>query len=365
MSDKPEKIFVDLDGTLVRTDLFVEAILQFLRKNPLNIFPFILWLHRGIPYTKTRIAQHVDIAVEALPYEIPLLEYLKQEKQHGRSLILATAAHRIYADKVACYLGMFDAVLATDENRNLKGTKKLEAIREMAGNDTFAYAGDSKADTPIWAVASSGLYINAPTQAVAAAEVYGTAEKVIVSRPPLWRSFLRSMRPHRYIRNLLIFVPLFTSQDSSILSVVPTTLLAFLCFSLCASGVYFLIDLLNLPADRQHAGKRHQPLTSGDLPLYNGVAGAITLLALAFTLSSVLLPFAFTAVLAAYVFLAQACSFWLKHNAAAGVVAQAALWTVRIIAGAAAISTALPLWVPFFSVLAFTGLGFLGRYRSR
>lgn len=182
MSDKPDKIFVDLDGTLVRTDLFVEAILQFLKRNPLNIFLVILWLFKGISHAKERIARQITLNVETLPFEIPLLEYLKQEKERGRQLILATAAHHVYADRIATHLGIFDSVLATDADRNLKGANKLAAIRDATGGGAFAYAGDSTADRPIWAASASGIFVNAPPAEVTAAQTSGTAEKVITSR---------------------------------------------------------------------------------------------------------------------------------------------------------------------------------------
>lgn len=362
MSDKPEKIFVDLDGTLIRTDLFVEAILQFLKNNPLNIFSIILWLFKGIPYAKERIAQEVSLAAEALPFETSLLEYLKQQKVDGRQLVLATASHRIYADKVAEHLGIFDSVLATDADHNLKGPNKLAAIRNAAGDETFAYAGDSTADSPIWAASASGIFVNAPKSDVAAAQASGTAEKVITSRPPLWRAFVKSMRPHQYAKNALIFAPIFTSQQYLPFSSVLASLLAFICFSLCASGVYFLNDLVDLAADRRHTSKRYRPLPSGDLSLHTGVMGAIALPFIAFALTLAFLPPVFAVVLIAYLIITMAYSFWLKQIATADVMVLASLYTLRVIAGSAATGIVLSSWFLAFSMFVFVSLGYLKRY---
>ncbi|WP_170412011.1 UbiA family prenyltransferase [Ruegeria arenilitoris] len=362
MSDKPKKIFVDLDGTLIRTDLFVEAILQFLKNNPLNIFPVILWLFKGIPYAKERIAHEVSLKAEALPYETSLLEYLKQQKANGRQLVLATASHRIYADKVAAHLEIFDSVLATDADHNLKGANKLAAIRDAAGDETFAYAGDSTADSPIWAASASGIFVNAPKSDVATAQSAGTAEKIIKSRPPLWRAFLKSMRPHQYAKNALIFAPIFTSQQHLPFSSVLASLLAFICFSLCASGVYFLNDLVDLAADRQHTSKRHRPLPSGDLSLHAGVVGAIALPLIAFALTLAFLPPVFAVVLIAYLIITMAYSFWLKQIATADVMVLASLYTLRVIAGSAATGIVLSSWFLAFSMFVFVSLGYLKRY---
>lgn len=362
MSKKPEKIFVDLDGTLVRTDLFVEAILQFLKKNPLNLFPVLLWVFRGIPYTKARIAQQIGLEAADLPYETDLLDYLRLQKEAGRHLILATASHRIYAEKVAAHLGLFSSVLATEEDRNLKGSNKLAAIRDKAGSDAFTYAGDSTADSPIWAAAGSGIFVNAPASDVAAAQAAGTAEKIIASRPPVWRAFIKSMRPHQYAKNALIFVPIFTSQMHLPAAGFLAALLAFICFSLCASGVYFLNDLMDLQADRHHTSKRHRPLPAGDLPLQTGVIGAIALPGIAFALSLLFLPPAFTIVLIAYLAITMAYSFWLKQIATADVMVLASLYTLRVIAGAAATGIVLSSWLLAFSMFIFVSLGYLKRY---
>ena len=362
MSDKPARIFVDLDGTLVRTDLFVEAIVQFLTKNPLNIFVLVLWLLRGIAYAKSRIAQEVRIDPTSLPYETALLAYLKQQKAQGRQLVLATAAPRAFAEPVAEHLGLFDTVLATDATHNLKGARKLAAIRDMAGQGPFTYAGDTAADRPIWAAAKTGIFVNAPSRDVEAARAASKAETVVNSRPPGWRAFLKSMRPHQYAKNALIFAPLFTSQQHLPIESVLASLLAFICFSLCASGVYFLNDLVDLQADRQHTSKQFRPLPSGDLSLRAGVVGAIALPIVAFGLSVFFLPVNFTLVLIAYLVITMAYSFWLKQIATADVMVLASLYTLRVIAGSAATGIVLSSWFLAFSMFIFVSLGYLKRY---
>jgi 4-hydroxybenzoate polyprenyltransferase len=361
-SREAQLIFVDLDQTLVRTDLFIESILLFLKQNPLHIFFILSWLLRGISYAKHHIAQKVDIDVTSLPWEIRLLDYLKEQKALDRPLFLATAAPRRYAEEVAAHLGIFDGVLATDATVNMKGRAKLEAIREIAGTRDFAYAGDSAADSIIWKEAASSILVNAPAQDIFRAEAAGKAERIIVSRRSSWGTFLREMRPHQYAKNILIFVPLLTSHEHVPVASILEALAAFFCFCLCASGVYFLNDLLDLPSDRRHASKRQRPLASGNLTLHTGVLGAALLPGTAFAVALAFLPGVFILVLALYFLISNAYSFALKRISTADVITLAILYTLRVVAGGAATGIALSSWLLAFSVFVFVSLGYLKRY---
>ena len=362
MNKNIEYIFVDLDGTLVRTDLFLESLLQLLKRNPFNIFRIIFWILQGRAFVKERVTSCVDIHVEHLPFETLLLDYLREQKEQGRLIVLATASHRLYAEKVAAHLGIFDHVIATDGDNNIKGHHKLAAIRQYVGDAKFIYAGNSAADRPIWKAASANILVNAPSKDVKVAEVAKKAEKVIKSRPPVWRAFLNEMRPHQYAKNILIFVPLFTSHEYQEVSVSLAALLAFLCFSLCASGAYFLNDLLDLQSDRLHSIKRNRPLASGNLPIPIGIAGAIVLPVISFVIASIFLPIIFVGVLAVYFLITNVYSFALKRISTADVMTLAILYTLRVVSGAAATGIALSSWLIAFSVFLFVSLAYLKRY---
>lgn len=271
MNDKIELIFVDLDGTLVRTDLFFESVLRLVKQNPINIFRVLIWLLRGKAFAKQRVADLIEIEASNLPYEPSLVDYLKAQKAAGKRLVLATASHRLYAEKVAAYLGIFDDVLATDAGINLKGPQKLAAIREYVRDAPFAYAGDSSADRAIWEQAAANILVNAPRHDLNYARNTSKDELVIVSGSSMLGAFVDEMRPHQYAKNILIFVPLLTSHAYADISNVMTVLLAFVSFCLCASGAYFLNDLLDQEADRRHPTKRNRPLASGALSIPVGV----------------------------------------------------------------------------------------------
>lgn len=362
MSVGVDYICVDLDGTLVRTDLFFEAAIRLVKENPFNLVRLVLWLLRGRSVAKEHVAQRVDIDAGSLPYETRLLEYLRRQKAEGKCLILATASHHIHAERVAVHLGIFDHVLATQAPTNMKSGNKLAAIRRLIGDIPFAYCGDSAADRPIWREASENILVNAPEQDVMRARSEGKAAFVIES--PVSRSiaFAKEMRVHQYAKNALVLVPLLTSHTYIGPGFLLTALFAFLLFSVCASGVYFLNDLLDLEADRQHAQKRNRPLASGDLPIAIGVVGAVCLPFVAFLAAGFLLNAEFLGVLVLYYLLTNAYSFFLKRLSTADVMTLAVLYSLRVVAGAAALEIPLSSWLMAFSVFVFVSLAYLKRY---
>ena len=362
MDHDKQPLFVDLDGTLIRTDLFLESALRLIKHNPLSLFAMVIWLLRGRSFLKDQVAKRTNLQVETLPFETRLVDFLEDQKRHGRRVVMATAAHHQQAKAVAAHLGLFDDVLATDVDRNLKGRIKLTAIRDYVGEGGFAYAGDSSADRPIWEAATSAVLVNAPRAQVEAIKNAGKKTLVIETRMPVWQAFLREMRPHQYAKNLLVFVPLMVSHEYQNVAMLIAAVLAFLCFNLCASGVYFLNDLLDLESDRRHARKRSRPLASGDLPLRAGLIGAVVLPLLAFALAIPFLPVMFVVILAAYLLITSTYSFFLKRVSTVDVMTLALLYTSRIAAGSAATGIALSSWLMAFSVFLFVSLAYLKRY---
>lgn len=355
-------IFVDLDGTLIKTDLFVESIIKLIKNNPFNLIRILLWVLQGRSIAKDKVASIVEIDVELLPYETELLDYLKKENATGKRLVLATASHYKYAQQVAEYLGIFDQVIASCKEVNLKGVNKLKEIKKIVGDEEFIYAGDSYADQHIWKEAAGNIFVNAPHKLIKEAGSQGKQIKTFFSRGSIARTFLKQMRLHQWAKNMLVFVPLFTSHSYQSPALIITALVSFLCFSLCASGVYCLNDLFDLESDRKHHRKRFRPLASGDLPLFWGVAGTIFLPVIAFVVAFVFIPIEFFLVLAFYFLITNLYSFFLKRVSTADVMTLAVLYTLRIVAGAVAIDVELSSWLMAFSVFVFVSLAYLKRY---
>ena len=155
--------------------------------------------------------------------------------------------------------------------------------------------------------------------------------------------------------NLLVLVPLLTAFRVSDPMAVVEALIAFLAFCLVASGGYFVNDLLDLGADRRHPTKRDRPLASGRISVAGGVGAAALLLAAGALLGSLLAP-EFLGWLAGYAVLTLSYSMSIKRHATFDLIALAALYSVRIMAGGAAIEVEVSFWLLAFSTFLFFSL---------
>jgi 4-hydroxybenzoate polyprenyltransferase len=351
---------IDLDGTLIRSDLLVESALQLLRTNPLYLFRFAGWLLRGKAHLKQEIAQRTSLDVAALPYEQRLLGWL-HENAGSRHRVLCTASDRKFADAVAAHVGGFDEVLASDGEHNLSGRNKARVLCERFGERGFDYAGNEARDLPVWSCARRAIVVNAPAGLARRAGGVSEVEHVFERHGSRLHAWLRALRLHQWLKNLLIFLPLLTAHLVLAPGAVLRSALAFLSFCICASGVYLLNDLLDLDADRRHPRKRLRPFAAGALPLTAGLVAAPLLTLAAFALALAISPL-FAAVLATYYALTLAYSFALKRIAMLDTVVLAGLYTIRIVAGTAALQIATSFWLLAFSMFLFLSLAMIKRY---
>lgn len=246
-------LIVDLDGTLLRSDLLVESAFAFIRHNPFRALTPISWLFAGKANLKAKLAAAVPIDVASLPYDKQVIAFLEQEKASGRTLVLATASHQDYAEAIATHLGFFDRVLATHGNINLSARTKRDVLVREYGEKGFDYVGNSRDDLKVWAVAHKAYLANPEIGVEAAANEQGNVERVIKTSTYPWRAWMKQLRLHQWAKNALLFVPLLASHKVGEIDLLLTGLLAFFLFGLCASSVYLLNDLLDLEDDRQHS----------------------------------------------------------------------------------------------------------------
>jgi 4-hydroxybenzoate polyprenyltransferase len=360
MTDNKKPLVVDLDGTLIKTDLLLESFMLLIKANPLNLVFVFLWLLKGKANLKAEIARRVDILVEVLPYNEAVVDYLKQQKKAGRTIVLATASHQRYAHGIADYLKLFDDVLSSSDTLNLSGMAKRKALIDRFGEGQYAYAGNADVDLKVWSHAGSAVVVGNDRLARKAGALCDIEASFAVASPSL-RTIVKALRVHQWVKNALIFVPLITSHQLQSLDVLLMSVLGFFAFSLCASSVYFLNDLLDLSDDRQHATKRNRPFAAGTLSLLFGIVGTPLLLLVAIV-ACLFLPTDFQIVLAIYYVLTLAYSFKLKRLVMVDVVTLASLYTVRIVAGAAAIGVFLSFWLLSFSIFVFLSLAIIKRY---
>ena len=352
---------VDLDGTLIRSDLLLESALALIRKNPLYLFLLPLWLMRGKAVLKAEIAARVELNAAVLPYNRELIEWLRAERATGRSVWLCTAANERLAQAVAGELGLFDGVIASNSQVNLAGDSKAARLVQHFGAAGFDYCGNERRDLAIWKCARGAIVVNGSP----AFERQVTAHVAVLRSFPAHgaklQPLIRALRPHQWAKNVLVLVPLFAAHHAGDVSSAFAALLGILAFCLCASSVYVLNDLLDLEADRAHPRKSQRPFASGDLSIVTGFALTAALL-MAAAVVAAFLPAKFQLVLATYYALTASYSLALKGIMLVDAVALAGLYTLRIIAGAAAVSVPLSFWLLLFSVFLFLSLAFVKRY---
>ena len=352
-------LVVDLDGTLTPTDTLVESVFCLLKKRPLAVFLLLVWLFRSRAQFKCNVAAHAGFEPNNLPWREDLLAWLHAQRLTGRRLVLATAAHESIANAVANKLALFDLVLASTHESNLKGDNKLAAIRQHVGS-RFVYAGDSNADVPIWLASESAILVNASTAVTRQVKAAVQVEKEFAQTGAGWRDWLRALRVYQWIKNLLIFVPLFTAFALNDGHKVFIACLAFLAFSLAASATYVLNDLWDLDNDRQHPRKKSRPFASGKIPIVLGVTAAGLLLASSLALALVL-SVKFAGMVLGYICLTTAYSVALKHYVLIDVLMLALLYTFRVLAGAVATGIVVTPWLLAFSVFTFFSLALVKR----
>ncbi|MDB5775199.1 MAG: UbiA family prenyltransferase [Herbaspirillum sp.] len=353
---------VDLDGTLIHTDLLFESFFLLLKRSPWMALQVIGWLFKGRAYCKEQIASRVQINATLLPYNTSLLQQLTIEKESGRTLVLATASHRKFATGVADHLGIFSAVHATEGGVNLSSARKRNRLVSLYGDGGFDYVGNSHADLQVWYAARQAWLVDTSSS------VQATLEKI---KPAAWQSrtprrylkaLLKGMRVHQWTKNILIFVPLVAAHQANQIDALLQACAAFFAFGMCASSVYILNDLLDLEADRQHPTKRRRPFAAGTLPISHGMALIVVLLMASIGLSVAALPWNFMLALGAYYVATAVYSFWAKERVTIDVMFLAGLYTMRLVAGAAAITVALSFWLLAFSMFIFLSLALIKRF---
>ncbi len=352
-------LVVDLDGTLTPTDTLVESIIQLAKQHPLDLLKLPFWLFKGRAAFKANIALRSALPITNLPFRTSLVDYLRNEKQNGRQLILATAANSNIANAVAAHLDLFDTVLASSENLNLKGIAKLTAIQQTVGHK-FVYAGDNKADLPIWQAAQAAILVNTSKNVGNAVRKNIPIELELPAAKADVRVWLRALRVHQWFKNLLLFVPLLTAFSSQEIDKLLMVMLAFIAFSLAASATYMGNDLWGLESDRSHPRKKYRPFASAEIPILKGVAVAVALLVLGLVLA-VNVSLNFFWMLLLYLVATTIYTWVLKTYVLVDVIVLSLLYTLRIIAGSVAAGVSTSFWLLAFSVFIFFSLALVKR----
>lgn len=354
-------LVVDLDGTLVTTDLLYEAVGQLAATKPLKLLHMASWLFGGKARMKAHLAAYAAMMPDSLPYNPDMLSLLKQARAEGRKLYLATAADQAQAKVVADHLGLFDGVFASDGTTNLEGEAKAETLCRAFGSGGFDYAGNSTADFAVWAHARRVIAVVKDGSSMARRLSASHPDCLCIQVGPSdLRGYLALIRPHQWSKNLLLLLPMIAGHAVSLENGL-SLFLAFVSFCLSASAVYTANDIVDITRDRQHPRKRLRPLATGQVPVLHAMA-MVPILAILALLPALALPAGFLFALIGYLAATSAYSLWLKRHAVADVMTLAGLYSLRVFTGAVAISIPLSPWMLAFSMFIFLALALVKRH---
>lgn len=358
----PQYLVCDLDECLIKSDALYEQWISLIKTKPLFFFVSLLWLLKGKSYFKNQVAKHTAIHAHLLPYRAEVIDVIKSYRaQNKGQVILASASPQPWIQAVANHLGLFDHSIGSSEDKNLKGSKKLQAIKEVIGNKSFSYIGDHMVDLALWQESAEIIAVNPSQPLKIKIQALNKPTKIITDKKNQWRLMFKQIRPHQWVKNALVFLPALAGHKVFETDVLLKCLIAFAGFSLSASFVYVLNDLLDLPADRNHHTKKLRPFASGNLSIKWGVFLLPSLLAGIVFFAS-LLPLPFAAWISTYLVLNIAYSLYLKQSVVVDIIILSMMYTLRIFAGSAAASVPVSEWLLSFSTLFFFSLACVKRY---
>lgn len=357
----PDKVLaVDLDRTLIKTDMLEEAVFMYLKKRPWALFNVIFALLKGRVHLKNFLASAVTINPQLLPYNEKVLDRIKSARENGYHVVLVSASHASFVKPIADHVGLFDHFIGT-KDKNIKGSAKLDTLKSLYPKAKIEYLGDSSADIVLWKGFGTAHTVNASRSSIASLKSANIPVEVIDDTRKLNLKIIRkSLRAHQWVKNFLVLLPLLLAhawqQDLWTVS-----LLAFVSFSFTASSIYILNDLFDLEADRAHKKKRLRPFASGDLSISQGVIlyALVSILAIVFAL---LINVGFLTCLLIYFIANLTYTLRLKQVHSLDIIMLAGMYTIRIMAGSQATGIEVSEWLIGFSTFLFYGLAALKRY---
>lgn len=351
-------LVLDVDGTFLKTDILFECFWAGLGKDPLRVLKAcVLNLSRPAEL-KRELAEIAGLRTDILPTDPEIKLLAESCLSAGREVVLASASDAQLVQRLAADHGLSPRVFASDGHVNLKGQAKAEALVAAFGENGFDYAGNEKIDREIWKRSENALIVgNHPMIEQSLARM----GKSTTTYPGGWafRDLVRAFRPHQWVKNVLLLLPMLAAHDFSL----PTLLLVLLgvaAFSAAASTIYIVNDLLDLEADRLHPTKQVRPFASGAVPIRVGMIASALLGAVALILGGLLGP-VFLTVVIVYMLLSLAYSLWLKRMRWIDIATLAMLYTLRVVGGAAAGQVSVTGFMLVFIFPIFITLGCVKR----
>lgn len=354
--DGEPPLIVDVDGSLVRTDLLWEGLVQLARQ-PARLPGLLRALLGGRAALKAFAARHASPVVATVPLAASVESLMEQACAEGRPVVLVSGAHETQVEALRKRVGA-NLAWGSDGAVNLTGRIKLERIETRFSQ--FDYVGNALADVAIWVKARRAYAVNAGPVTLWRARRARPDLVVLREGEARWRAWGRALRPHQWTKNLLLFVPALAAHLPWSLGLGIRLLAGFAAFSLAASSVYIVNDIIDAPHDRSHRTKRRRPFAAGELGIPSGLAAAAGL-AVVSMLLALQLPKEFQVVLLLYLALTLVYSYTLKRRPLLDVMVLATLYTIRVVAGGALVGVPLTRWFLAFSIFLFLSLALVKR----
>lgn len=351
-------LVLDVDGTLLRTDMLYETFWAAMGHNSLGTLRTLAARWRRPNLLKQDLRTIAEPDIELLPLRAEVLELLQQAQRQGRPVHLASGSDHGLVEALAARLDLPGEHFGSDGSRNLTAATKGAVLRERFGEGGYDYVGNSEADLDAWAGARRAIAVAPPARLRARLQAMGKPVEIIgapVSPLALWRE----MRPHQWVKNTLLLLPLLVEHQFAPASVL-AALMAALAFSIGASSIYILNDLLDLAADRQHPDKRNRPIASGALPIRSAMLASGGLVTLALLLALTVSPLVMGMTLL-YMASSLSYSLWLKRHRWIDLASLAFMFLLRVLTGAAAAQITLPFWLMVFVFSVFLTLACVKR----
>lgn len=350
-------LVLDADGTFLRTDMLFETFWAGLGQDPVATLRAAARHLRRPERLKAELARIAVIRTDLLPVNPEVADLALKSRMAGRDVILASASDRSLVARLAADYGLSERVFASDETCNLKGAAKATALVEAFGERGFDYAGDAAVDMAVWEKAENAIVVgNLPR----ARELSARGGNVVeLPGGWSWRGLFKAMRPHQWVKNVLLLLAMIAAHRFDLATLVPI-LWGIVSFSFAASSIYIVNDLLDLEADRLHPTKCRRPFASGDVPISVGMA-AFAVLALLSIAIAAALNVGFLGIVALYMVTSLAYSLKLKRMRWIDISTLASLYTIRVVAGAAAGQVEVSVYMLIFIFPIFITLGCVKR----
>lgn len=362
MNHTNRPLCVDLDGTLLKCDLSIDAIIYLINRNPKYLIKILFLFFKSKLELKFFLAKNYIPLVRALPINLAVKDYIDTQKNNGRKIILISGSPQSWVSQVAHDFPNFEEAIGSKEEIHLVGKMKAQFLVDRYGAKGFDYIGNSSQDIPVWKESEKKIRASfwVMTSTKFDLSLFYPTETKNNSISNSISIFFKMLRPHQWVKNLLIFVPLLASHAISVDKLM-IDLLAFMTFCLCASSGYILNDILDIHHDRLHLKKKQRPIPSGNIPI--GIA--LTTSCLLFLISIILayqINYFFLIGLISYFLLSFLYSIKLKNILLLDTFVLAGLYTLRLFCGGIAVSVDQSSWLHLFSAFFFLALALLKRF---